>query len=420
MYNLMNYFGKMKLSRDDYQTDYSLKGYIFHSFENTVHLLTLWSDRRIFSQALEDSEDSLISSDLFGVIESVSAKYAVCMLALDANYIAMFGANCNEEGAVLLIYNTQFKVTQSKQSFKLFTNGARLWCYENNLLLPVGQNLAVVPFYLETEQLAALIGSHKIVNDEVDADIAIVQEFEVGSWDKKMKLRDVSIPGSLKFKIEEAVKKGLPESIITEELLSSIVNDQDLESLMLYLNTFLDIPEKLIAKILKFLINANKKIFPNQSRSMSKLFPSDLQPLSRTELIDKILCKPFSDILLIPHLRSELALADVITLLRYICFLCSEEGHLLPGLNVVKSQAALIEWCLAVVDANYQKLLFSKDDCVTDVVNEIDNMVAEHLVPVEDFKFLLTILNYYKAKRMNSNSVCINNVKYSIEQVCFY
>ncbi|XP_074032384.1 nucleolar protein 11 [Leptinotarsa decemlineata] len=105
---------------------------------------------------------------LFSVVESVSPKHPVSMISLDDNYIALHGANYNEEGAVLVIYNTQFRVRQSKQPFELFTSNAKVWKIENNILLPMGQNLAVIPFDLETEQLTALFGSHKVWQDGLD------------------------------------------------------------------------------------------------------------------------------------------------------------------------------------------------------------------------------------------------------------
>lgn len=104
------------------------------------------------------------------------------MASLNHHYVAMYGADRNQEGATLIIYNLQFKVCQSKQAFKLFTSGAKLWCIGSNLLAAVGQNLAVVPFHLDTERLAALVGSHKNSFSEADPDVTIVDDLQVGDW----------------------------------------------------------------------------------------------------------------------------------------------------------------------------------------------------------------------------------------------
>lgn len=377
------------------------------------------SDGRMFAYVLEDSDVMPFPGELFAVIQHISTKYTVCILALDENYIAMFGANCNEEGAILIIYNTQFKVTQSKQSFKLFTNGAKLWNYENNLLLPVGQNLAVIPYYLETEQLAALIGSHKNVQSETNADVTVVQETEVASWDHKLKLGDIHIPETIKLKINDLLRQGFSESIILEELLLVTLKNENLAYISLCIDYFSDIPEKYLAKLLLYLTVLDSKAFHDQTKHISQLFPSDLQPISRTELIDKILCKPFSEILLLPYLRSELTLSNAVTLLKYICFLWSEEGHILPIKNVVKNHEKLIEWSFVIIDANYQKLLLSKDNSVKEVIIQLNKLVEHHLSLFEDLKFVLTVLSYFKMEKI-CNSATTNNMKYSIEQVCLY
>lgn len=384
------------------------------------YFIFLGSDGKICSYSLDDSEEIPLPGELFAVIQHISTKYSVYILALDENYMAMFGANCNEEGAMLIIYNTQFKVTQSKQSFKLFTNGAKLWSYENNLLLPVGQNLAVIPFYLETEQLAALIGSHKTIQNEMNDDVTLVQEIEIASWDHQLRLKDRHIPEKFSLKINDLLNQGLPESIITEELLLIIFKNQDIDYLASCIDYFYDIPEKYLAKLLKYLIVLDRKAFQNQSKQESKLFPSNLQPMSRIELIDRILCKSFSEILLLPYLRSELTLNEVVTLLNYICFLWSDEGHLLPMKNVVKSYAKLIEWSFLLTDANYQKLLLSKDNSVQEVLHQLSKLVDNHLSSFDDVKFLSSVLHYFKTRNSCNNGIGTSNMKYSIEQICLY
>lgn len=379
----------------------------------------LGSDGNFFSYSLEHSDEILFPGEIFAVVQHISTKYSVYILSLDENYMAMFGANCNEEGAMLIIYNTQFKVTQSKQYFKLFTHGAKLWNCENNIFLPVGQNLAVIPFYLETEQLAALIGSHEAVQSEMDTDVAVVQEIEVASWDHTLKLKDLHLPKHLRCKVNDLLKQGLSESVTINELLLLKSENVDVDYLASCIDNFYDISEKYLARLLKYLITLDRKVFCNQSKHSSKLFPSNLQPISRTELIDKILCKPFSEILLLPYLCSELNLQEVVLLLNYICFLWSDEGHLLPVKNLVKSHAKLIEWSFVLIDANFQKLLLSKDKSIQDILNQLNELVEHHLNSFKDLKFLSSVLYYCKRKNL-CNDIGTSNIKYSIEQICLY
>ncbi|KAJ8956482.1 hypothetical protein NQ314_006719 [Rhamnusium bicolor] len=409
-------FSKINLLRDGF----ILRGHVFHIEENAVKLLTLWSDGKIFLYPLEVADMMTIPGELFTVIESISTKHAVSMLSLDDNYIAMYGADCNEEGAVLIIYNTQFKVTQLRQPFKLFTNGAKLWSIENNLLLPVGQNLAVIPFYLETEQLAALVGSHKFVPNGIDADITVVQEYEIASWDSKFHLKDIHIPERFTYKINELFKQGLSESTVIGELLPDIFKEQDIKSLSLCLSYFSDIPEKYLSKILKYLVVLDSTIFDNSIQNLSKLCPPELQPIARTKLIDKILSKSFSEILLLPHLRSELVLNEVLLLINYICFLWSKDGHELPSMNTIKTEAKLIDWGYVLIDSNYQKLLLSKDESVRDVLIQFSRIIDENLKSFEDLTLVSTLLSHFRRKKCFSKGTNVINLKYSIEQISLY
>nr|XP_023015996.1 nucleolar protein 11 [Leptinotarsa decemlineata] len=236
-------YRKIKLVRDEYK----LAGCLFHKLENKMHLFTLWSDGAFCANPLEQTVSDSGVYDvgrLFSVVESVSPKHPVSMISLDENYIALYGANYNEEGAVLVMYNTQFRVTQSKQPFELFTSNAKVWKIENNILLPMGQNLAVIPFDLETEQLAALVGSHKVWQDGLDSDIKLIQEVDVASWDEALKVKPENMPKVLSDKIKEMVQHGLPETIIVEELLPDIFKKKETKTLCSLMKHFCDISEK--------------------------------------------------------------------------------------------------------------------------------------------------------------------------------
>lgn len=65
----------------------------------------------MYSQILkQDDRDINEPGQLFTVIEDISTTNLVKIVDIDDNYIALYGADPNEEGAILLIYNTQFKV----------------------------------------------------------------------------------------------------------------------------------------------------------------------------------------------------------------------------------------------------------------------------------------------------------------------
>ncbi|KAL3282718.1 hypothetical protein HHI36_005890 [Cryptolaemus montrouzieri] len=184
-------YSQLSLKRDGCE----LAGIAFHLSNEQVEILTFWSDGKLFVKPLEDKTDNL--GEIYSVIESISGNHPVSIVSLDKDYIAMYGDNSNQEGALLIIYNMQFKVTQCRQPFKLLTIGAKLWSIQENLILPVGQNLAVVPFYLEKEQLSALVGSHRM-NPNNTKDVLIVHNLKEVTWSKLNDVTDSTINNDVK------------------------------------------------------------------------------------------------------------------------------------------------------------------------------------------------------------------------------
>lgn len=341
------------------------------------------------------------------------------MVSLDHNYIAMYGCNSNEEGALLVIYNIQFKVVQSRQPFKLFTNGAKLCCIDENLFFPVGQNLAVVPFYLDMEQLAALVGSHKVVQSEPDADVSIVHKVQFASWRKNMELKINDIPKEIKTKIDDYISQGLSENFIFEMLLSDVFQEKNLGVLKQMVHYFIDIPESCLVKVIQFVINLDSNSFKNSTQSTANNFPQSLQPLERTEFLDLLLTKSFNETLLLSHLRSTFTLDEVLVLLQYIYFLLSE-GCCLPSHNFIETESKLIEWSCVLLDANYQKFLLSRDSKISEVLVSLKNQVKEELSCSNDMRQVATLLNEIKNQKTIQKIIHMGSSDYSIEDFSLY
>lgn len=77
----------------------------------------------------------------------------------------------------------------SVQHFKNYNNPPNLWCFGNNLLLASGQNLAVVPFTCERNNLSLLMDNNLMEKNEQYVDI---------EWDPyaKQKSSDKNISSS--------------------------------------------------------------------------------------------------------------------------------------------------------------------------------------------------------------------------------
>lgn len=360
-------------------------------------MFSLGSDGSMHSRPLADpnlEEDSI--GELFTIVDSISSKHFISMKSLDENYIALYGANSNDEGAILTLYNIQFKVTQSKQPFKLFTANSKIWGIENNLLIPVGQNLAIVPFRLETEQLAALVGSHKDIYTDLDPDIKIVQDLEVASWVGKS-ANDRDLPNNLKNKLDQFVKQGLSESTILEELLPEIFDKNDSNLLILMLNHFSDIPEKYLVQMINY----------------------SLTTKGNSKLLTTILRRSFSDVLILPHLRTELSLDIISDLLKFLHTLWVK-NKTLPGLNFVETHSKLLEWSCAIIDANYQKIVLSNDQILIETLSNLNELVQDYLKSLESLQAVVPLLS--NAKKNKTVDICldVSNLRYSIEQISLY
>lgn len=81
------------------------------------------------------------------------------VLGISKHFVAIYGANHGQEGASLLLYNTQYKVIKTKQFFKVYFNFSQLWSIDEHILLAMGQNLSVVKYRVLKEVLSELVGT---------------------------------------------------------------------------------------------------------------------------------------------------------------------------------------------------------------------------------------------------------------------
>lgn len=99
------------------------------------------------------------------VLEAVKVDQPLSILGVGRDCISIYGANASpQEGGILILYNTQFKVIESKQPFKVYFNKSRLWVVDTHVFLAVGQKLAVVTFRTSNERLADMLGSQGAIN----------------------------------------------------------------------------------------------------------------------------------------------------------------------------------------------------------------------------------------------------------------
>lgn len=86
------------------------------------------------------------------------------VMGISKHFVAIYGANHGQEGASLLLYNTQYKVIKTKQFFKVYFNFSQLWSVRDHIILAMGQNLSVVKYRVLKEVLSELVGT-QVSND---------------------------------------------------------------------------------------------------------------------------------------------------------------------------------------------------------------------------------------------------------------
>lgn len=122
------------------------------------------------------------------MLNAINVDQPLSVLGISRDCIAIYGANKSpQEGATLLLYNTQFKVIESKQLFKVYFGNSRLWIVDTYIFLAVGQKLAAVSFRISKEQLCDILGSQRTMNltsfvdtecINTDAELEEVLEFD--------------------------------------------------------------------------------------------------------------------------------------------------------------------------------------------------------------------------------------------------
>ncbi|KAL0118116.1 hypothetical protein PUN28_009055 [Cardiocondyla obscurior] len=408
----------------------NLTGHVVIHHKNDAYLLTLWSHGRLYSHLLTGtSSESFESNNLVSVITNINTKYPVVITHLNETTIAIYGADVTDEGAILMIYNVQFKSAQAVQKLKLYTNDAKLWKVEDKLLLAANRHLAVAPYHLAPQRIAAMLGSSlrfKNDNDGNDADdIVVIQEATVAHWDKnqtKSHGRNVPtarIPSNISKKVRTYLNEGWSDAAIQETLIPLLIKSGDVASICWCLDTFKDLPEKLLVDLLVFTLESSDKIFVSVQNGStdSTLKPNNLY--SRDNFLDKIFSISYSNVSLLPHLKTSLTFNQVLQLLEYVMCKLNDETDSLDSYSQPSDQQ-LYEWSCVLLDSHYQHYLLSQDTHVLELFNRLDSTLEDH------FQFLQNLVNLrpivdrtYSGKSLRSSSRKQNKF-YSIEEIKLY
>lgn len=129
-------------------------------------IILLGSDNRLFLLPLRahTSLSENVPGDFVAMINVINMERPLSILGIDHDSIAIYGANATQDGGTLILFNTQYKVIESKQHFKVYFDNSRLWAIEKFIFLAAGQVLGVAKFRVSKEQLSDMIGSQRVTD----------------------------------------------------------------------------------------------------------------------------------------------------------------------------------------------------------------------------------------------------------------
>ncbi|XP_055624508.1 nucleolar protein 11-like [Toxorhynchites rutilus septentrionalis] len=515
-------FRKIKLER--MQQNVQLVGQCIVEGSGYPSLITIWTDKRIFSQTLTYEVDSSLElqpktiGNYISILSIINANEPLSLIGISKDYIAVYANNLNQEGATLLLYNVQFKAVQAKQFFKVYFNKSHFWMSENHILLAFGQTLAVVPFVISKEQLSDMVGTQRsfelqnyVDNESINEDFDLNEGYTFAGhlqWimnDEDCKSQHQEQRKAFKIfenlenfeqtlqtvykddiKVDVAPDDNLPDDIIQMRLMNNtddsigplIFSEQfeivagELEKrgfcemeitskllpLMIQANASLDIgrclkrynniSERALVSALNYAlgcINQRSSVTKipeigellkkhpetalpiskpsEQLPNMNVLAEHDVSDRSANDLVNIVLACNFSRPIIMPIVRKEINLNNVLRLLDHLLILLTDPVARLRKIpansDTFDSDTKVIEWANLLIDSNYQKLILSHDKAVKERLINWMNVIKIHTESLKELKGLAPSIKRL-VERKNGGNERHYNRWYNIETVQLY
>ncbi|KAL4719177.1 hypothetical protein ACJJTC_017601 [Scirpophaga incertulas] len=133
-------------------------------------IYVLWSDTKLTAYNLAEKTWKSIGS-----VSCISTLSRVSMAWMGKHHLVLFGSNIEQDGAIIVAYNVVLGVSSCKYPMKMYSEGARLYCYNDRLILETSNHIGMLPYVLETKRnLSSLLGSQEIIQDDC---------MEIANWD---------------------------------------------------------------------------------------------------------------------------------------------------------------------------------------------------------------------------------------------
>ena len=406
-----------------------LVGYTVLQARNKACLLTLWSHGRLYSHSLMETANKSSSSTLIGIISNIDTKHPVVMTPLNEATVAVYGADASEEGAVLLIYNVQFKLVQDAQKLKLYTKDAKLWKIEDKLLLAANRHLAIAPYHLAPQRIATLLGSSLRFKtgeeNEEDDEIVVIEESTVAKWEKgRTDLVKRSIrhpPVKLSKQISSYVNEGLCDAAIQGMLIPQLIESKDVDSIVWCLNTFRDLSEKLLIDLLIFSLRSPDRTFQLLQNGTANHHSWTMKNFcSRNDFLEKLFSLTYSDVSLSSYLKSGINFDETLGLLQYLVEKLDNQEDLFDHIAQQPTDKQLYEWSSLLLESYYQHYILSRDPQVSMLLNKLNHVLDDHLRLFKDMENLRPILKRTVNGKSSKQLQKDRNKFYAIEEIQLY
>lgn len=347
-----------------------LLGYCVRENSGSLTVLTFWSNGYLYSNELyAETNSNDFPGKQLTEITLVNSKKQVTLIQLSSDCIGLYGAEPKGDGAALVIYNFHYNMVVAVQHFKIYTNPPNLWCFGNHLLLVTGQNLAVIPFTCERNNLSLLMDNNLIkINDK----------YEETEWDSYAKQKCVDTIST----------SALSQSKLNEMIITDHINNKKDKSLIRLLIENNDISDTSLVEILSYCsLNVTK-----HSNLLLKLFA--YPPLNKPSC-----------------LRRQLPFENMLTILNTLYSLMKEK----------LIEERLVDWMTLMIDCSFQQILLSNDPNVLELIIKIQKDINSKCDYVESVYNTKNTLRVIKSKNVNSKKRDgpVNNL-YKIETINLY
>ncbi|CAK1585859.1 unnamed protein product [Parnassius mnemosyne] len=353
---------KVKILRPE---DVHIVGHLISTTEK-LGVYILWSDGKLTVYELDKRSWRTIGS-----VPWISTHYSVSIAWMGKNHLILFGSNIEQDGAIIVAYNIVLGVGSCKYPMKMYTEGAKLYCFDNRIILEASNHIGMLPYVLEIKRnLSSLLGSHEITKDVCT---------EIADWDT---------PTKPIFKFSEEIKDllslGLTERNICAQVIPPLLEKDDFRHILKILKDFKDIPESVLVLLLSYavkLVNPNKIDITNNEELINTCSSNIDSKEKRTgqkaklEFLNYLLQIPVSDAILIPYLRNGLSLDEALFLMSYISYLLVDSDRKIE----MDYESKLFDWCTLLMDAFYQQYVMTTDVKVKYVLDTMQKIV-ENLV----------------------------------------